>query len=582
MSILYRQLRAAFESTPNQEAKVAEILAPIYLSMVLADGKAQEVNRLKDEHYKFFSLVLNFNHCEALKRYKGNVDLLRQDFDKALSRLKDILDRVSNKKTAQDVRWELYNFLVRIAEVDGISEPSEAAVLEKFIWSLKMPAQAGSKFKPLSALLAVKNALEKYDIKGETKSDLKDEEEIADKCLIESEIKSTLISKKSEDRVDGSSDFWSSRPIIWAMQWDAQLQEETFASLEKVYKFYVSEAVCNGTSLSSLSSNGKLDLSKCAQNQSGISIDKGVCIVPPSWIEQADEIFFIADVHGDVETLRCIIERTDFFSADKLVKLVFLGDYGDRGSGTLAVWCVLFQLAATYPNRILLLRGNHDEYVDGYLSSCTGIIGAEFKDYRGSFAVPGHHFCLAHNALGLLVGGDLELVGKLLSVLPGLAIFPDGLLAVHGGPVPLVDKKYAENLDENVKEKLRLKDLNDLRRPEIQYWMRWVDLMDKEVVYSWHKFPGHGRLPASQEDVTEFFEKTGLNFVVHGHTHPSTGWERYEVYSGKVLGLNSNKITSPNAEPAIGRYVPNEELRVKEWLLESGECESHDGRNVSV
>lgn len=70
---------------------------------------------------------------------------------------------------------------------------------------------------------------------------------------------------------------------------------------------------------------------------------------------------FIGDIHGNLEDLRLILSR---YSDEQLksgnLKLVFLGDYIDRGDNQLEVITSLLELKSEHPNSVFLLKGNHE------------------------------------------------------------------------------------------------------------------------------------------------------------------------------------------------------------------------------
>ncbi len=84
--------------------------------------------------------------------------------------------------------------------------------------------------------------------------------------------------------------------------------------------------------------------------------------VPP-----AGEAIIVGDLHGDLKSLVYILEDSNFLSkakSGKDVLLVFLGDYGDRGAHSPEVYYVVLKLKEMFPERVILMRGNHEGPLD--------------------------------------------------------------------------------------------------------------------------------------------------------------------------------------------------------------------------
>jgi len=69
----------------------------------------------------------------------------------------------------------------------------------------------------------------------------------------------------------------------------------------------------------------------------------------------------IGDIHGDMESLVHILKEIEAVNADRIV---FLGDYGDRGSESVEVYYLLLKLKVSEgrekAKKIIMLRGNHE------------------------------------------------------------------------------------------------------------------------------------------------------------------------------------------------------------------------------
>jgi len=70
-------------------------------------------------------------------------------------------------------------------------------------------------------------------------------------------------------------------------------------------------------------------------------------------------VVIIGDLHGDLESLSFILKHSKF-STNRRDYLVFLGDYGDRGSHSAEVYFVILTLKKEFSDRVILLRGNHE------------------------------------------------------------------------------------------------------------------------------------------------------------------------------------------------------------------------------
>jgi serine/threonine protein phosphatase 1 len=75
--------------------------------------------------------------------------------------------------------------------------------------------------------------------------------------------------------------------------------------------------------------------------------------------------YVIGDIHGCVDELRYLIEALPLSASDKLV---FLGDYIDRGPDSNGVVSYLISLQKAMPvNRLVFLKGNHEDMLLSYL-----------------------------------------------------------------------------------------------------------------------------------------------------------------------------------------------------------------------
>ena len=87
-------------------------------------------------------------------------------------------------------------------------------------------------------------------------------------------------------------------------------------------------------------------------------------------IQKAEKVIFVGDTHGDLEVSQKVIK--DYLHSCNALhskaggkpdnKIVFLGDYVDRGPYSKENLDFLLEQKTKYPNQIFLLQGNHESH----------------------------------------------------------------------------------------------------------------------------------------------------------------------------------------------------------------------------
>jgi hypothetical protein len=107
-------------------------------------------------------------------------------------------------------------------------------------------------------------------------------------------------------------------------------------------------------------------------------------------VSEGAEIFFHADLHGDIRSLMGDLiwlnheGYLDGFNTKPGFYMVLLGDYTDRGSYSVEVLYTLLRLKLANPDRVFLLRGNHEEISMG---GTYGFFSEGISKYGSAFDV---------------------------------------------------------------------------------------------------------------------------------------------------------------------------------------------------
>ena len=80
-------------------------------------------------------------------------------------------------------------------------------------------------------------------------------------------------------------------------------------------------------------------------------------------IKPLGEALVIGDLHGDIDSLVLILQASHFLEKmqdNHDATLIFLGDYGDRGTKSAEIYYLILRLKLAFPDQVVLLRGNHE------------------------------------------------------------------------------------------------------------------------------------------------------------------------------------------------------------------------------
>ena len=223
-------------------------------------------------------------------------------------------------------------------------------------------------------------------------------------------------------------------------------------------------------------------------------IDKSLQIikVQKMLVELEAPLHVCGDIHGQYYDLLRIFEHCGYPGE---YNYLFLGDYVDRGKQSLETVCLLLCYKIKYPEKVTLLRGNHE-------SSVTNRIYGFYDECKRRYNIR-----------------LWKSFTELFNYLPVAALIDDKILCMHGGLSP--DLKSIENI-------------KDISRPtEIPDNGLLCDLLwsdpDKEAVEYDENDRGVSVI-FGEKVVTDFNKKNDLDLIAHQVVD-----EGYEFFANRQL-----------------------------------------------
>ena len=210
-------------------------------------------------------------------------------------------------------------------------------------------------------------------------------------------------------------------------------------------------------------------------------IDKSLQIikVQKMLVELEAPLHVCGDIHGQYYDLLRIFEHCGYPGE---YNYLFLGDYVDRGKQSLETVCLLLCYKIKYPEKVTLLRGNHE-------SSVTNRIYGFYDECKRRYNIR-----------------LWKSFTELFNYLPVAALIDDKILCMHGGLSP--DLKSIENLCD----------------------LLWSD-PDKEAVEYDENDRGVSVI-FGEKVVTDFNKKNDLDLIIRAHQVVDDG---YEFFANRQL-----------------------------------------------
>ncbi|KAK8689111.1 hypothetical protein V6N13_087838 [Hibiscus sabdariffa] len=221
---------------------------------------------------------------------------------------------------------------------------------------------------------------------------------------------------------------------------------------------------------------------------------KQIFISQPNLLQISAPIRICGDIHGQYQDLLRVFE---FGGYPPEANYLFLGDYVDRGKQSLETICLLLAYKIRYPDRIFLLRGNHEDAkvnrIYGFYDECKRRFNVSlWKLFTNSF-----------------------------NNLPVAALIDEKVLCMHGGLSPDL-----ENLDQ----------IKEIERPtEVPDGGLLCDLLWSDPnpnVEGWADSDRGISCTFGANVVANFLEKNDLDLICRGHQVVEDG---YEFFANRKL-----------------------------------------------
>jgi protein phosphatase len=226
-------------------------------------------------------------------------------------------------------------------------------------------------------------------------------------------------------------------------------------------------------------------------------------------------IKIFGDIHGQYEDLMRFFELWGEPSYDgdiNNIDYLFLGDYVDRGVYSLETICLLMALKIKYPDKIHMLRGNHEDILInstfGFLEECQYRLADDNNEELAVF----------------------KAINDFFEYLPLGAIVDDEIFCLHGGIGGCLD--YISEI-EKIQRPLQIVHEATNKTEQIVMDILWSDPTenDEELGIQQNMLrdsKGYGNIVKFGPDVVnKFLNNNKLSMIIRAHECVLDGFERF-------------------------------------------------------
>jgi diadenosine tetraphosphatase ApaH/serine/threonine PP2A family protein phosphatase len=233
------------------------------------------------------------------------------------------------------------------------------------------------------------------------------------------------------------------------------------------------------------------------------------------------------DIHGQYQDLMRFFEMwgepKEGIGGDiAAIDYLFLGDYVDRGTLSLETICLLMALKIKYPDRIHLIRGNHEDKLInsnfGFLEECQMRLGDDPLSEESVF----------------------NIINEFFEYLPLAAIIEDQIICLHGGIG--ANCNYIHEI-EAIERPLDVVHEASNKTQQIVMDILWSDPTDNDEEIGiqpnlLRDSNNYGNIVKYGPDIVKkFLHQNNLNMIIRAHECVLDGFERFA--SGSLITLFS-------------------------------------------